>query len=145
MPTEPMKHKTLYIAIIVFVFVQSLEAIVVINWTYRSPTDRKWRISFNEPASTELEWQNSFNENKEHERIMQFQHRLGVAKDLDKLSRELEVQLRIEELIIKSREAEYAKITPFSPNISTLISGILGLIGGWLVQRRGRSSASATW
>ncbi len=45
-----------------------------------------------------------------------------IAKDPEKLSKRLEAQLKIEDLIIESREAEYAKIIPFNAIIAGLVS-----------------------
>ncbi len=78
------------------------------------------------------EWQRLFNEESSHVRIMTFQEALtaaGIAKDLPTLSKQLEAQLEVEDLIIKSREAEYAKITP----LSTIIVPLLSAIGGGII------------
>ncbi len=122
-----MKHKILYIAVFAGL---GLGVIAVYDLTHRSPTDQKWH--------------RSFNEDKDHERIMQFQDALteeGIANDPDKLSKQLEAQLHIEDLIIKSREAEYAKITPFSAIIASLVSAFVGAIVTWLIAKRGAHDA----
>jgi hypothetical protein len=74
-------------------------------------------------------WLQYFNEEQDHKRIMTLQDALakqGIAKDPGELARQLDAQLRIEDLIVKSREAEYAKYTPFT----TLFAAGLGFVGG---------------
>jgi hypothetical protein len=66
-------------------------------------TDKNWKVQFTEEAG--------------HGRIIHFQNALQKpkdAKDLNELSKQLDAQLKIEDLITKSREAEYAKWIPLT-------------------------------
>ena len=87
-------------------------------------TDKTWKVQFTEEAG--------------HGRIIDFQNALQKPKDaknVDELSKQLDAQLKIEDLIIKSREAEYAKWTPFTP----LFTGVVGaVLGGFLTGLLGR-------
>ena len=96
------------------------------------------------PRSTpDPQWQQLFNEEEDHKRIMAFQDALakqGGPKDAAELSRQLDAQLRIEDLIVKSREAEYAKYTPFTAVFAagfSLLGGVVGaLITGLFTKKR---------
>ncbi len=63
----------------------------------------------------------------------------NTAKDAEDLSKILDAQLRIEDLVVKSREAEYAKWLPFTPLFTGGVGAILGLLAGLLGRRPGRS------
>jgi len=93
--------------------------------------------------ATDQHWQQLFNEEEDHKRITAFQDALtkeGSPKDAVELSRQLDAQLRIEDLIVKSREAEYAKYTPFSAVFAagfSVLGGIVGaLITGFFTKKR---------
>ena len=88
------------------------------------------------------EWKAQFTEDQGHKRIMDFQDALQAPKEaesVDELSKQLDAQLRIEDLIIKSREAEYAKWLPFTPLFTAGVGAILGLLTGRLGRRPGGS------
>ena len=77
-------------------------------------------------------WQQMFNEEMDHKRIMAFEDALakeGSPKDAAELSRQLDTQLRIEDLIVKSREAEYAKFTALSWLFTAIIAFLGGILG----------------
>lgn len=79
-------------------------------------------------SASDARWQQLFNEEEDHKRIMAFEDALareGSPKDAAELSRQLDAQLRIEDLIVKSREAEYAKYTPFN----AIFAGGFSLVG----------------
>jgi len=94
-------------------------------------------------SPTEKEWQRLFGEEGSHQRIMKSEEALtseGIAKDLPALTKQLEAQLLVEDLIIKSREAEYAKVTPLSAILVPLISfagGIITAVFGGRIRRSG--------
>lgn len=80
-------------------------------------------------------WKPSFNEEKDHQRILDFQNALnkeGSPKDAAELSRQLDAQLRIEDLIVKSRDAEYAKVNSLSWLFTPLIGLVGGIVGGFI-------------
>jgi hypothetical protein len=84
-------------------------------------TDKNWKVQFTEEAG--------------HGRIIDFQNALQKPKDaknLDELSKQLDAQLKIEDLVIKSREAEYAKWTPFTPLFTGGVGALLGFLTGLL-------------
>jgi hypothetical protein len=92
----------------------------------------------------DAEWSKQFSEEMDHQRVLEFQNALQAlkansAKDARELSAQLDVQLRIEDLIIKSREAEYAKFTPFTPLFAGgfSVGGVLGLVAGIFTRQRG--------
>jgi hypothetical protein len=91
-------------------------------------------------------WNDRFSEKGDHERIIEFQDSLlkdGIRGDPTQLSKQLESQLRVEDLIIKSREAEFAKFTPFT---ALLASGFtaLGVLLGALVTRLATTRGSGS-
>jgi hypothetical protein len=70
------------------------------------------------------------NEESTHVALVRFRRALLNARDtagLEMLNRQLDAQLKIEDFIIKSREAEYAKWTP----LSVALSPVLALVGAW--------------
>jgi hypothetical protein len=90
------------------------------------------------------EWHQQFSEDMDHQRIMEFQKALQAlraksAADATELSKQLDMQLQIEDLVVKSREAEYAKFTPFTPLFAGGfgVGGILGLVAGIFTRKRG--------
>ncbi len=122
-----MKRTTLYIAIFAAGLGLGAFAEYELTQPRQSLIDQDWHPFF------------KGHEDASHARIMRFQKALtnaGDAKDLDTLSRQLEAQLRVEDLIIKSREAEYAKITLLSAFIVALLTAIGGAIVAWLRAKR---------
>jgi hypothetical protein len=92
-----------------------------------------YELPRNPRSPADQQWTNTFNEVGDHTRVMAFEDALmkdGIRRDPVELSKQLETQIRIEDLIIKDREAEYAKFTPFNALIATGLSAIGGLIGG---------------
>jgi hypothetical protein len=85
----------------------------------------------------------SFSEEAGHGRVFVFQDALEKmdAKDLKDLNGKLDAQLKIEDLIIKSREAEYAKYTPFTALFTGGVGALLGFFTG-LVKRKPNGSAA---
>jgi hypothetical protein len=55
-----------------------------------------------------------------------------LKRDLDTLKKRLEIQLDIEQLIIRSRESEHSKWTAYGPIFIPLVGALLGFIGGYL-------------
>ena len=80
-----------------------------------------------EEARIEADFQEMVTESAFHKQVVKFQHALDEPnrKDPEKLSKQLEAQLHIKELIIKSREAQQAKYLPFFSIISNVVGGIL--------------------
>lgn len=88
------------------------------------------------------QWHAQFTEDQNHQRVMEYQNALpkaSTAKDAGELSKILDAQLKIEDLIVKSREAENAKWLPFTP----IFTGGLGAILGFLTGLWGRKSGGA--
>jgi hypothetical protein len=83
-------------------------------------------------------------------RINGFQKRLNEAvtqEDTVRVSKELEAQIQLEDLTIKSREARYNKFTLLSPLILTVITLLAGLTGAFLTNllaRRGTRDVPAS-
>jgi len=94
------------------------------------------------PSSVDEKWNHptvGFNEEAGHDRILKFQETMETLKakganDAEELSKQLDVQLRIEDLIIKSREAENAKWLPFTPLFSGGLGAVLGFLAHFLVR-----------
>jgi hypothetical protein len=60
------------------------------------------------PTTAEKIWRSQISEDSDHARIMAFQdvlNRQGAPKDTEALRKQIEAQLKIEELIIQSRAA----------------------------------------
>ena len=92
----------------------------------------------------DIDWHAQFTEDQNHQRIMEFQHSLDTikasgTKDVGELSRQLDTQVRIEDLVIRSREAEYAKWTPFTPLFTGGAGALLGFLTGLLGRKPGTS------
>jgi len=88
-------------------------------------------------------WHQQFSEDQNHQLVMNYQNALpkvSGAMDPGELTKILDAQLRIEDLVIKSREAEYAKWTPFTPIFTGGLGAILGFLTG-LWGKRGSGSA----
>jgi len=77
---------------------------------------------------------------------MAFQEALnaqGVSKDTAAMSKQLDVQLKIEELIIQSRSAQYATLAPFTSlttSIGALLVALLGFLAGLFGKKRGAAA-----
>ena len=99
-------------------------------------------------SKIDREWRQQFSEDLDHQRIMEFQGALQAlrarsATDATELSKQLDMQLQIEDLIVKSREAEYAKFTPFTPLFAGGVGGLLGLVTGVFARKRVRSAGAS--
>jgi hypothetical protein len=98
------------------------------------------------PSPTEKTWRSEHNEDSSHERIMAFQEVLkkqGTPKDTNELTNQIEVQLKIEELVIQSRAAQYANLTPFtsvSSSVGALLIALLGFVAGLIGKKRGAAA-----
>jgi hypothetical protein len=98
-------------------------------------------------SDSDAHWLEQFSEEKGHDRVLDFQNTLkaleaGGAKSPDELTKQLDAQLRIEDLIIKSREAEYAKWTPFTPLFTGGVGAVLGFLTGLLGKNAGGSTVA---
>jgi len=70
-------------------------------------------------------------------------NRQGTPKDLEALRKQIEAQLKIEELIIQSRAAQYATIAPlttFTSSVGALLIALLGFLAGLLGKKRDAAS-----
>ena len=82
-------------------------------------------------------------------RMSEFQRRLEQLEkqptpdNADRLAKEMEVQRGIDDVLIKYREAQQAKFTPFAAAGVSLLGAFLSLIGTVFGWRRGKSSPSA--
>jgi hypothetical protein len=89
-------------------------------------------------------------EEESQERIRIFQNALtnaGTPEDIEKVSKKLEAQMRLEDLIVKSREAQYTKFTLLSPlivSVIALLSAAISAIITSLVVRRGPKDTPAS-
>ncbi len=94
------------------------------------------------PSPTEKVWRSEHNEDASHARIMAFQEVLknqGTPKDAIELAQQIDVQLKIEELVIQSRAAQYASLTPFTSlgsSVGALLIALLGFIAGLIGKKR---------
>jgi hypothetical protein len=94
------------------------------------------------PSQTEKSWRSQNNEDSDHSRILAFQEILngqGTPKDLEAFGKQIDAQLKIEELIIQSRAAQYATIAPLSTltsSVGALVIGLLGFVAGLLGKKR---------
>jgi len=99
------------------------------------------------PSGTEQTWRQHHNEDSTHLQIMAFQDALDALRkegtpSADALSQQIDLQTKIEGLIIQSRAAQYANLTPFtsfSSSAVTLLIGLAGLMVGWLGKKHGAS------
>ena len=88
----------------------------------------------------DTQWHTQFTEDQNHQRVMEYQNALPKSSkgmDTGEVSKLLDAQLKIEDLVVKSREAENAKWLPFTP----LLSGVFGAILGFLAALWRRKSA----
>lgn len=94
------------------------------------------------PSQSEKTWRSQNNEDSDHARILAFQevlNRQGTPKDLEAFRKQIEAQLKIEELIIQSRAAQYATIAPlttFTSSVGALVIALLGFVAGLLGKKR---------
>jgi hypothetical protein len=89
------------------------------------------------------EWHKQFTEDQNHQRVMNYQNALPKVSgtmDPGELTKILDAQLRIEDLVVKSREAENAKWLPFTP----IFTGGLGAALGFLAGLFGKSGGGST-
>jgi hypothetical protein len=99
------------------------------------------------PTETEKNWRQEHSEDSSHARILKFQQALnnqGAPKDTESLQKQIDVQLKIEELVVQSREAQYAGLTPFtsiSSTVGALLVAILSFAAGFWGKKRGDTSA----
>jgi membrane protein YqaA with SNARE-associated domain len=97
-------------------------------------------------TQAEKTWRTEHGEDANHARIMAFQDVLKKqrpAKDADELTKQIEVQLKIEELVIQSRAAQYANLTPFTSfgsSVGALLVALLGFIAGLIGKKRGAAA-----
>jgi hypothetical protein len=94
------------------------------------------------PTTAEKIWRSQNSEDSDHARIMAFQdvlNRQGAPKDTEALRKQIEAQLKIEELIIQSRAAQYATLAPltsFTSSVGALLIALLGFLAGLLGKKR---------
>lgn len=92
--------------------------------------------------ATEQTWKVTYTEERTHERMLQFQRALealknaGVAKNAATLSKQIEAQQGIDDLLVKYREAAYAKYAPFIGTAGVLLAAILTMLATWHVAKR---------
>ena len=94
-------------------------------------------------SETERDWQDTFNkEEKTHKLMVQFQTRLDALKTdgtADSLSKQIETQGEIEDLIVKFREAQHAKYAWLVDALAGLVGAVLGAGATLLVSKGGAS------
>ena len=84
--------------------------------------------------STDQSWMNAYNEEKVQKMMLQFQKKLdelekaGTTEDATGLSKQVELQSGILDLITKYREGEFAKYAPFTSPAAVLFGAILGFL-----------------
>jgi hypothetical protein len=84
---------------------------------------------------------NAYSEEKVQKMMLEFQNRLNelekpLPANADELSKRVEAQGAILELITKYRDAEYAKYTPFTSLAGVLFAAILGALTPGLISKR---------
>lgn len=75
------------------------------------------------------EWESFVNEDNTHARILDSHaalNALGTPKDFTSVNQKLDAQLKLQDLIIRYREAQYAKLTPLGAIVVPLLSAIVG-------------------
>jgi hypothetical protein len=68
----------------------------------------------------------------------------GAPNNVNELTQQIELQLKIEELVIQSRAAQHANLTPFTSLGSTLgalLIALLGFVAG-LIGKKRRAAAT---
>lgn len=86
-------------------------------------------------------WMSTYNEERVQAMMLQFQNKLKELEgagptNAAELSKEVEIQSGILDLISKYREAEYAKYAPFTGLAGVLFAAILGALAPKLVGKR---------
>lgn len=95
------------------------------------------------PTQTERTWRSEHDEDASHARIMAFQDVLkkqGPPNNANELTQQIELQLKIEELVIQSRAAQYANLTPFTSlgsTVGALLIALVGFVAGLTGKKRG--------
>lgn len=98
------------------------------------------------PTQTERTWRSEHDEDASHARIMAFQDVLkkqGPPNNANELTQQIELQLKIEELVIQSRAAQYANLTPFTSlgsTVGALLIALLGFVAGLIGKKRGAAA-----
>jgi hypothetical protein len=88
-------------------------------WLHKTDDDKAWE-----------KWR-SDHEDAVHKVIMHFQNQVAAPSSgagPSSVENEIRAQLAIEELIIKSREAEYAKFSALSTSVIAVFSAVLAAI-----------------
>ena len=132
-----MRKKILFI--LTFIIGLSLGALGHYEMTRPSerPTEAEVKLEDN--------WRATYTEEKTHERMLQFQDALeamrrdSTAKDADTLSKEIEAQLWIEDLMVKYRESQHAKYAWLVDSVGVIGAALLSAIVTLLLATRGRS------
>jgi membrane protein YqaA with SNARE-associated domain len=99
------------------------------------------------PTQTEKTWRNEHYEDASHARIVAFQDVLekqGAPNNVNELTQQIELQLKIEELVIQSRAAQYANLTPITSlgsTVGALLIALLGFVAG-LIGKKRRAAAT---
>jgi len=100
------------------------------------------------PSPTEKAWRSQHSEDSSHARIMTFQETLknqGTPTNTNALIEQMDAQLKIEELIIQSRAAQYASLTPFTSlgsTVGALLIAFLGFFAGLIGRKRNSATSS---
>jgi hypothetical protein len=55
--------------------------------------------------------------------------KIHPPEDADALKQKIDLQLKLEELRIQSRAAEYSNLTPFTSFSSSVLTAVIGLLG----------------
>lgn len=127
-----MKKKVLFVATFA---VGVIVGLISHNILVHTPTT----LAQTAPASTSTLWPDT--EEAMLKRMNGFQERLDQLEkvrpdSLEALSKQMEAQRGIEDLLTKYREAKQAKFAPYTGAGGTLAAAIITGIGTWLVARR---------
>ncbi len=97
-------------------------------------------------ARIEAKFQEMIKETTFHKQVIRFQDALDdqpTGEDPETLSKQLEAQVNIKEVIIKSREAQQAKYLSYFPIFSSVVGGLIGglvpIVAQLLIRRFRRS------
>jgi membrane protein YqaA with SNARE-associated domain len=103
----------------------------------------EYEITRHHPDSSgEEQWHNEHNKSSRGS-IRLFQDALNKqspATNIEELVQRMDAQWKVEELVIKSHAAEFSTFTTFTPLVTacfSLITSILGLVGGWYLKKHG--------
>jgi len=97
-------------------------------------------------SQTEKTW-HSHNTDSSHARITALQDamaKLGAPTDANALTQQIDLQQKIEDLIVQSRAAEYANLAPFtslSSSAGGFLIALLGFIAGLIGKKRGAADS----